>query len=384
MTPDPILRRMHACVLARVPAFLVGVPGTGKTARVSHYGRVTVTHVERWLLSRCEPIDIKPRTYHDGRIVVSEAPEMDRVVAMAHQRLSKLGPAGVYAIAYYDEINLATRETEGAALDKIDAPPEGVAVIAAGNPPTRGQAARSLGAAAANRFCHIDVPVDPKAWAKAQVSGWPGDAEDFPVPDPTKLADATGKARMLGSAFIIRRPELLEACPDTVVEAGKAWPSTRSWEMALKLYAVCLALGLGPEDRMALIGGCVGNGAMIEFEKYCLDAALIDPELWLAKPKGFLPDRIDQAVAGASAVAHAVKAQLDDARWRAAWKIVGHLSESMTADGTQPLMDAAMVMCDLLSNIYYTLGDKKASVTNPAEGLYPPRIAKVLVSTGTP
>ena len=379
MTNDPILRYIHACVIAGVPPFLEGVPGTGKTARVRHYGRVTETHVERWLLSRCEPIDIKPRAYHDGKVILGEAPEMDRLVEMAHKRLSKLGGVGIWALCFMDELNLATRETEGAALDKIDAPPEGIAVIAAGNPPTRGQAARSLGAAAANRFCHIDVPADPKAWANAQVSGWPEGADDFPLPDPAKLADATGKARMLGSAFILRRPSLLEACPDTIVEAGKAWPSTRSWEMALKLYAVCIALGLSAEDRMALIGGCIGKGAMIEFEAYCLDASLIDPEAWLARPKAFAPDRIDQAVAAASAVAHAVKTQLDEPRWRAAWKIVAHLAESTTTDG-QSLLDASMVMADLLLNIYENLGDKTASVPNPAlSGLYPTRMAKVLV-----
>ena len=379
MIADPVLRRLHACVLARVPAFLVGIPGTGKTARVASYGRATTTHVERWLLSRCEPIDIKPRTYHEGRVIMCEPPEMDRLMRVAQERLSKLGPAGVYAIAYYDELNLATRETEGATLDKIDAPPDGVAVIAAGNPPTRGQAARSLGAAAANRFCHLDVVPDPKAWANAQISGWSELAEDFPLPDPTKLVNAQSKARMLVSAFIRRRPELLEVCPDNIVEAGKAWPSTRSWEMAAKLYAVCLALDLETGDRMALVAGCVGNGAMIEFEKYCLDASLIDPEAWLSAPKGFTPERIDQAVAAASAVTHAVKTQMDDTRWRAAWKIVQHLCDSETPDKSS-LIDAAMVLSDMLINVYDNLpADVRKQTTNMAAGLMPMRLAKVMV-----
>ena len=33
MSPDPILRRMHACVLALIPAFFWSDPGAGKTAR---------------------------------------------------------------------------------------------------------------------------------------------------------------------------------------------------------------------------------------------------------------------------------------------------------------------------------------------------------------
>ena len=75
---DPILRRVHACVLARVPVCLWGEPGTGKTERVKSYAKARSLHLERWLLSRCEPIDIRPRIYHEGRVIVGEAPEVER------------------------------------------------------------------------------------------------------------------------------------------------------------------------------------------------------------------------------------------------------------------------------------------------------------------
>jgi hypothetical protein len=380
MTSDPILRRVHAAALALVPVMLWSPPGAGKTARVRSYGKVAKMHVERWLLSRCEPIDIKPRTYHEGHVVVTDAPEMTRLINMAANSLSILSTAGVWALLFADELNLATRETEGAMLDKIDSPPDGVAVIAAGNPPSRGMGSRSLGAAAANRFCHLDVTPDPKGWCNAQINGWPENADDFPLPDPKKLEVATGKIRMLASAFISRRPALLQACPDTIVEAGKAWPSERSWEMAIKVYAMAMALGLDKEDSMALIAGCVGPGPMVEFETYCLDASLVDPELWLAKPKGYAPDRVDQAVAATSAVAHAIKSNLDDARWRQAWKITEHLSEATLLDG-QPLIDAAMVLGDMLTAIWHHERDtgNPLKITNPATGLMPVRMAKVMV-----
>ena len=39
MSPDPVLRRIHALAHAGVPAYMHGLPGTGKTARVKLYSR---------------------------------------------------------------------------------------------------------------------------------------------------------------------------------------------------------------------------------------------------------------------------------------------------------------------------------------------------------
>ncbi len=369
LSPDPVMRRLHACVESGVPTVLWGPPGGGKTARVESYARIRSLHCNRWLLSRCEPIDLKPRVYHEGRVIVLDPPEIEELVKVAAKKLGVTA-----AIAFYDELNRATRETEGAALDRIDNSPPGVAVVAACNPPSRGQAARSLEAAAANRFCHLKVTSDAPGWARAQVGGWPDSAADFPAPDQTVLEDRGGKARMLVATFIARQPTHLERCPDNPVQAGEAWPSPRSWEHARKLYAMGRSLGLETEDMLALVCGCVGEGAGVEFMAFCEFADLVDPEEWLAKPTAFLPDRVDKIVAALAAVAHAVKSNMDDKRWRAAWKIIEHV----VAEGK---MDAGMVAGDLLVNMYRAKDldpAVKAKLGQPHK-LMPQRMAQLLV-----
>jgi hypothetical protein len=365
MHPDPVIRRVHACVIARVPAFLWGKPGTGKTARVAAYGRMADRYVQRWLLSRCEPIDLKPRVYHEGRVIVTEPPELDVLVEEARKVTG--------GVAFYDELNLATRETESAALDRIDAPPANIAVIAAGNPPTRGQAARSLGAPAANRFCHLEVDVDPEAWVAAQMTGWPEDKASLPALKKGGAEDHVRRARMLASAFIRRRPELLEDQPEDTVSAGKGWPSTRTWEYATNLYGTAAALGLEANDRYALLHGCIGS-ATKEFAAYCADADLIDPEEWLKNPTTDISAmRIDQTIAGLTALAHVVERNWTEKRWVAAWKVIAHVTEHQ--------IDAALVAGEQFIMIWRAHSPKQQEGFTPPHklmGKLAPRMAAIM------
>ena len=363
MHSDPILRRLHVCVLAHVPAILWGSPGTGKTSRVAAYARATGSHYERWLLSRCEAIDLRPRTTDaKGSIIVSEPPERARAVAAAK------------AVLFFDELNRAPRETETAGLDLIDSSPEHVAVVVACNPPSRGQSARSLDAATANRFCHFDVVADHEAWARAQLAGWPAVDADFPAPSPDALAQTTGRARALVSAFVRSQPGDLDACPDNPVAAGRAWPSPRSWDLGTRLYAMALALGLNLDDAHALLAGCLGNGVALKFLAYVRDADLPDPEALLGAPKTYVPPqgRVDRTVAALSAVVGALQSKpLTADRWGAAWVLVKIVVEADQAD-------AGMVAADLLLEMYK--GDATKAGLMAPQKLMPLRLASMLVS----
>jgi hypothetical protein len=383
MHSDPIIRRTHACAVARVPVCYWGGPGTGKTARAFAYAKARKLHVERWLLSRCEPIDLKPRIYEGGRVIVADPPE---IVRLAEHNGGLL---------FLDELNRAARETEGAALDRIDYPPPGVFIIAACNPPSKGQAARSLESAAANRFCHLDVVANAEAWANAQVSGWPEDEGEsaLPWPDEATMARADARARALASAYIrkaggtpadAQHPDhgtILEELPSNTVHAGRAWGSTRTWEYARRVHAAAIALSLDAEDTRTLIAGCIGDGAAIHFLAYVADADLPDPEELLKDPDKYVPpaNRVDRTVAALTAVAGAVAGKFTDARWKASWKIVQKCVDADQADG-------AMVGGDLLVAAYKRLGksDAKAqeALTHPHK-LMPERMARILVG-GTP
>jgi hypothetical protein len=358
-----------------------GLPGTGKTARVKLYTKALGLHLERWLLSRCEPIDLKPRIIHEGRVIVGDPPEIERLEAVARQAMAAKDGRAFWGAMFMDELNLATRETENGALDRMDSPPEGIIVIAAGNPPTRGQAARSLGAATANRFCHLNVVADPVAFARAQIQGWPADTNSFAAPDPDRLTTATGKYRMLVSSFINRRQELLEQCPDNPVDAGKGWPSTRTWDYAVRVYAVAQTLGYDTEDRRALLAGLLGNGAAVEFLAYCEDADLVDPEAWLADPTSVTidPNRIDRTVAALTSVVHAVQSKLTEERWCASWQVMAHVVNSTTGG-----IAGALVGCDLLVAMYRALAKDTPEAITPLSpphklmGKYTPRMAALL------
>lgn len=365
MHSDPIIRRMHACVLAGVPVCLWGESGEGKTVRTKAYAKARGLHLERWLLSRVEPIDLKPRIYQDGQVVVCDAPEL--------ARLTRHGGG----LLFLDELNRAMRETEGAALDIMDAPPPNVSVVAACNPPSRGQAARSLGAAAANRFCHLEVDADAIVWSNAQIGGWPELDGELPIPAVDAIARAEARARALVSAFIRKVPAALQKCPDNPVDAGKAWPSTRTWEHARVLLTYAMALDLDLEDTRKLVAGCVGDGPAVEFISYVQDADLPDPEDLLAKPKEYMPDpaRIDRTIAAMTAVAGAVERRFTDARWCAGWELIHQCVRANVAD-------AGIVGADLLMAAYKRLGKRdeaaKKALTNPAQ-LMPQRLAEILV-----
>ena len=366
---DPSLRRVHACVLARVPVCLWSPPGAGKTARVVSYATARALHVERWLLSRCEPIDIKPRIYHEGRIVVSDPPEIERLRTNG-------------GLLFADELNRATREVEGATLDLVDNPPPGVAVIAACNPPSRGQAARALESAAANRFCHLTVDVDAEAWANAQVGGWPVASGDFAEPGQADLEKAAGNVAALVGAFIRRRGELLEKAPDDPASAGKPWPSARTWDYVKRLHAMAIALNLDAEDVSALLGGCVGPGPATEYLAFVADADLPDPEALLKDPDSYKPDacRIDRTVVALTAVAGAVERDFTDARWQAAWKLVGVCAADDQKD-IAPAIIAGYMLASALDRLAKRDAARAKGIT-PGHRIMPSRVAHVMVPKG--
>jgi MoxR-like ATPase len=318
---NPTIRAIHLSCLAGVPLMLWSDPGAGKTSMVESYAHMRHMHAERLLLSRLEPIDIATRIVADGTIRVIPAPEL--------QRLADAHAAGQRGLLFLDEINRASRETEGAALALVDRPPQGCSIVLAGNPPTRGQAARSLEAATANRVCHLDVSVDADAYADALLRGWPCDADAIPDLDSAVYTVELSTVRALASGFIRHNPADLSRCPADSAAAGRAWPSPRSWDAALRMLAVARSLGAEADDVVSVVGGCVGVGLGTTFLAYCADAS-VDPEVLLADPDGWSPPagRIDKSVAALSMVVAAVTRNCTVARFARAWAVVGRVAKA--------------------------------------------------------
>jgi hypothetical protein len=305
-------------VSSRVPVMLWGGPGTGKTAIVQSVGARLDQHVETVIASLREPADF-------AGLPIVGADGMVRLAAPAWAaRLASEGQG----ILFLDGMTTAPPSVQAALLRVVLervvgelALPGDVSIVAAANPPEQAAGGWDLAAPLANRFCHIDWPVDQNRFIEALLGGWP--SPDVPRDDDELRADPGASIRGLLAGFLKSRPALLHAIPGDAANAGRAWPSPRSWDMACALWTAAVQCNASEDARLALISGCVGPGPARELLTWVADADLPDPEDVLADPARFrLPDRGDRQFAVLSAVTAAVVADLTVERWEAAFAIV--------------------------------------------------------------
>jgi hypothetical protein len=235
-------------------------------------------------------------------------------------------------ILFLDEISTAPPAVQAAllrvVLERVVGDlelPEGIVVIAAANPPELAADGWDLSPPLANRFCHLDWPVESQAFAEGLTGGWAAPVVPR-LPEGWESQRAAGRG--LVSAFVSVRPALTVAMPADGTAAGRGWPSPRSWEMAARLWTAAAVSDASEQARAALIMGSVGQGAGLELLNWASEMDLPDPELVLLNPEAFvMPERGDRAHAALSAVAAAVAENPTPDRWLAAWKVLGGASE---------------------------------------------------------
>lgn len=318
----PTAEALAVAAAARIPVLLWGGPGTGKSSMVKALADDQGWPCEVVIASIREPSDFAglPVVVGDG---VKFAPPSwaTNLVSFGH------------GVLFLDEISTAPPAVQAALLRVVlertvgDLQlPDDVVVIAAANPPDQAADGWDLSAPLANRFCHLDWSVDAAAIAEGFTAG-------FPTPSaptlPADWAKARVRARADVATFLLLRPGLASAPPTERAAAGRAWPSPRSWEMAADLLAACRAGGLRSEVTSALITGCVGGGAGIEFLTWLSALDLPDPEQVLASADSFeLPERGDRAYAVLTSVAAAIAANNTPERWASGWVVLGRAGES--------------------------------------------------------
>ena len=311
-------------VQAGEPILLWGDPGIGKSSNIYALGQALELTTEVVIASLREPADF------NGLPVVMNPNDSTGTarVSMAPPAWALKLLAAKSGLLVFDELSGAPPAVQQATLRVVLervvgdlALPKTVSVIAAANPASSTTATWELTAQLANRFCHLDWPLDTDAWCSGMVAG-------FPRPEVPKLPDnwrdRIPQKKALVAAFIKRRPELLLKVPKSNADAGREWPSPRSWDMAARLWAAADAAGVETEVRNVLVGGCVGPAAT-EFFTWIDEFNLPDPEELLENPTSLeIGDRGDLVYVALAAVANVVVTKPSPQRWCKAWKVLGH------------------------------------------------------------
>lgn len=235
--------------LTLMPSVMLwGPPGVGKSQGVrqlagsieANTGRkVNITDVRLLLFN---PVDLRgiPTANADRTLAVWLKPKIfqmddsDEVINILFLDEISAAPQSVQAAAYQITLDRAVGE------HKL---PENCIVIAAGNRVSDKSVTYKMPKALANRLCHIETGPDFKSW-----KGW---------------AVSKGVNPMVTGFLSFRKDYLMQFEPKA---EDLVFPTPRSWEMVSNILNYVNA---DPVEVRALICGCVGVGAAMEFSTWC-------------------------------------------------------------------------------------------------------------------
>lgn len=316
---------------AKVPVILWGAPGQGKTSVLEAIAEQTGRDITTILASIREPSDFAGLPHIvDGKTRLI-APDWA-------QGIKENEAAGKKNILFFDEISTAPPATQAAmlrvALDRIVGDlylGDEVSIVAAANPPEIAADGWDLAAPMANRFCHIDWHLPADVVRDGFATGWT--SIRVPTPDKEAVETATREARLLVAAFLNARPDTVTIMPKATAEAGRAYPTPRSWEMVARLLGFATAANSSAFTRRLLIAGSIGVATAGEFLSYIDELDLPNPEELLAKPENFeAPTRGDKVYAIGASVLAVVKENNTPERWKAAGRLIAVIAKSNHSD----------------------------------------------------
>lgn len=321
-----IIPALSIAIQAGVPILTWGPPGVGKTATITSLAEAFDLPLEVVIASIREPADFS------GLPVVGEVGVRMEPPVWAHQ----LVQAGK-GVLFLDEISTAPPAVQSAllrvVLERVVGDlslPSSVSIVASANPPEQAVGGWDLSAPLANRFCHLYWSMDTQGWIEGMIHGW---HMSNLACLPHGWENLIPNKQVVIASFIRHRPHLLLQVPNNESQAGKAWPSPRSWAMAARLLAAADSVGAEYDVIASLLGGSIGEGACLEFLAWSKELDLPNPEEILANPKQLhLPERGDQSFAILTAIITAATGRLTEERWSAAWTVLALAAEQGKKD----------------------------------------------------
>ena len=256
MKPSQVKETLQRLVAARLPAFVWGAPGIGKSSIVRQIARAEGLEFLDLRLALLDPTDLKGIPFFD--------PETRQGVWAPPSFLPK--DPDSRGILFLDEINSAPPAVQASAyqlvLDRRVGEyelPAGWSIVAAGNRENDRGVLYRMPPPLANRFVHLEMEAtleDWKAWAYA-----------------------SGVSSEL-IAYLSYAPEALFAFDP---ESGeKAFPTPRSWSYVDRM----IGTQMEPDLLLEAVSGAVGREAAVEFLSFLqVRKRLPDPEAILRGEK---------------------------------------------------------------------------------------------------
>ncbi|GLY33676.1 ATPase AAA [Kineosporia sp. NBRC 101731] len=329
---DPYLSAMALAVQADLPVLLWGAPGIGKTATLERLADDLGLPLETVVASVHDPTDF------NGLPVPGADPARDGVPMAPPDWAVRLHRNPVGGLLFLDELSSATPAVQAALLRVVLerkvgslALPHQVRVVAAANPPECAANGWSLTPPLANRFVHLPWRHDPAVVVRGLGGCWPHISP--PQLDPGRLEASVARARAAVAGFLTVRPDYTHRLPKDDAGRGGAWPSPRTWEMALRLLAFGYASEVDRETISVALRGTVGDGAALELLAHLDRQDLPDPEDALLMPYSFdVPERGDRVQAVLQSVVDAVSRRSSQERWIAAWRVLDRVAQVRPLD----------------------------------------------------
>ncbi|MBF9130317.1 AAA family ATPase [Plantactinospora sp. S1510] len=329
--PDAQLEALTLAAAADLPVLLWGEPGIGKTAALNQLAAALDLPLTTVIASVHEPSDFS------GLPVVGDDPAVQGVPMAPPDWAVRLVRSG-RGLLFLDELSTAPPAVQAALLRlvlerRVGALrlPAGVRIVAAANPRASAADGWELSPPLANRFVHLQWTYDHDVVVRGLGGTWP--RASLPWLDPERSAEAVTFARRAVCGLLGARPALVHQLPSNEARRGGAWPSPRSWEMALRLLAFATAAGTSREVLSMLVRGTVGDGPGLELLASLDRMDLPDPEVLLADPAAAdLPERGDLRQAVLDGVVEAVRRRPERSRWDAAWALLVRALETGAPD----------------------------------------------------
>ena len=315
-----------------LPVHLTGGPGIGKTMFTYAVAAALGRWAETYIASTHEPSDVigLPVIQDDGSVRFAEGDWVRRIIEKDAQ--------GIASILFFDEISTAPPAVQAACLRVVNEKivgnvelPDTLWMMLASNPVDTSAGTWLLSAAMANRMIHITWEVDSDEWVTGMIEGFSVDRDLVMLPhDWHEGIEAT---KILFASFIKANPTKLYNQPNNAEDAGKAWASPRTWDMASRLLAASRSVSLDKIEEMTLIRGVVGEGAAVEFLEWERELDLPDPAFVLKNPDDFpIPTRGDQVFALLTSVVAHAKRHMSEDMWDSCWHVLARSAEKGHSD----------------------------------------------------